>query len=312
MNKLIKKYKNLIDSKLKLVYPDGPKLLNEPINHILHGGKRIRPLLCMLVYDACNGKVKNIIDVAISIELLHIFSLVHDDIMDGDKLRHGIKTIHEKWDNSIAILSGDAILALAFKGLNSSPNLIKQKFNSALIAVCEGQALDIEYQDLDKISLNEYYEMINLKTAYMIGLSAEIGALLANKSIENANSYKMMGLLLGKVFQIQDDLLEITSSADTMGKSLSSDILLNKKTYLMIQAEKKFPGVLDQIYKKNNKDLPLLKKEIRNFLFDNNIIEETTDYISSIFIEIDNILKSNNQSNENIIKLVDFIRRREL
>ena len=312
MNKLIKEYKNLIDSKLKLVYPNGPKLLKEPINHILYGGKRIRPLLCMLVYDACNGKVKNVIDVAISIELLHIFSLVHDDIMDGDQLRHGIKTIHEKWDNSIAILSGDAILALAFKGLNSSPNLIKQKFNSALIAVCEGQALDIEYQDLDKISLNDYFEMINLKTAYMIGLSAEIGALLANKSSENANSYKMMGLLLGKVFQIQDDLLEITSSADTMGKSLSSDILLNKKTYLMIQAENKFPGVLDQIYKKNNKDLPLLKKEIRNFLFDNNIIEETTDYISSIFIEIDNILKSNNQSNENIIKLVDFIRRREL
>ena len=312
MNKLIKKYKNLIDSKLKLVYPYGPKLLNEPINHILHGGKRIRPLLCMLVYDACNGKVKNVIDVAISIELLHIFSLVHDDIMDGDQLRHGIKTIHEKWDNSIAILSGDAILALAFKGLNSSPNLIKQKFNSALIAVCEGQALDIEYQDLDKISLNEYYEMINLKTAYMIGLSAEIGALLANKSNKDANSYKKMGLLLGKVFQIQDDLLEITSSTNTMGKSLSSDILLNKKTYLMIQAENKFPGVLDQIYKKNNKDLPLLKKEIRNFLFDNNIIEETTDYISSIFIEIDNILKSNNQSNENIIKLVDFIRRREL
>ena len=312
MNKLIKEYKNLIDHKLKLVYPNGPKLLKEPINHILYGGKRIRPLLCMLVYDACNGKVKNVIDVAISIELLHIFSLVHDDIMDGDQLRHGIKTIHEKWDNSIAILSGDAILALAFKGLNSSPNLIKQKFNSALIAVCEGQALDIEYQDLDKISINDYFEMINLKTAYMIGLSAEIGALLANKSSENANSYKMMGLLLGKVFQIQDDLLEITSSADTMGKSLSSDILLNKKTYLMIQAENKFPGVLDQIYKKNNKDLPLLKKEIRNFLFDNNIIEETTDYISSIFIEIDNILKSNNQSNENIIKLVDFIRRREL
>ena len=201
---------------------------------------------------------------------------------------------------------------MAFKGLNSSPNLIKQKFNSALIAVCEGQALDIEYQDLDKISLNEYYEMRNLKTAYMIGLSAEIGALLANKSNKDANSYKKMGLLLGKVFQIQDDLLEITSSTDTMGKSLSSDILLNKKTYLMIQAENKFPGVLDKIYKKNNKDSHLLKKEIRNFLFDNNIIEETTDYISSIFIEIDNILKSNNQSNENIIKLVDFIRRRKL
>ena len=312
MNKLIKEYKNLIDTRLKIVYPNGPKLLKEPINHILYGGKRIRPLLCMLVNDACSGKIENIIDVSVSIELLHIFSLVHDDIMDEDKLRHGIKTIHEKWDNSIAILSGDAILALAFKGLNSSPNLIKQKFNSALIAVCEGQALDIEYQDFDKISLDQYYEMINLKTAYMLGLSAEIGALLANQSSKDTGKYKKVGLLIGKVFQIQDDLLEITSSSDSMGKSLSSDILLNKKTYLMIQAENNFPGALDKIYKKNRKDLILLKKEIKDFLFNYNIIEETNDYISSIFKEVDNILISDNQLNKNILELVDFIRRRKI
>ncbi len=312
MNKLIIEYKDLIDANLELVYPNGPKLLKEPINHILHGGKRIRPLLCMLVHDACGGKIEDVINVAVSIELLHIFSLVHDDIMDEDQLRHGIKTIHEKWNNSIGILSGDAILALAFKGLNSSPNLIKQKFNSALIAVCEGQALDIEYQELDGISLKQYYEMINLKTGYMLGLSSEVGALLASKSNDEANSYKKMGLLIGKVFQIQDDLLEITSSSDSMGKSLSSDILLNKKTYLMIKAENSFPGVLDNIYKKHGKDLSILKNEIRNFLFDNKIIEETTDYISGIFKEVDKILISNSQSNQNIIELVNFVRRRKV
>ena len=313
MNKLIKDYKSLIDSRLEIVYPSGPKLLKEPINHILHGGKRIRPLLCMLVNDACSGKVEEVIDVAVSIELLHIFSLVHDDIMDGDQLRHGIKTIHEKWDNSIAILSGDAILALAFKGLNSCSNLIKQKFNSALIAVCEGQALDIEYQELDKISLNQYYNMINLKTGHMLGLSAEIGALISNESNhEVADSYKKMGLLIGKVFQIQDDLLEITSSSNAMGKSLSSDILLNKKTYLMIKAENSFPGSLDNIYKRYNKDLSILKNEIKNFLLDNKIIEETVDYISDIFKEVDKILISNNQSNKNLIELVNFLRRRKV
>ena len=313
MNKLIKDYKSLIDSRLEIVYPIGPKLLKEPINHILYGGKRIRPLLCMLVNDACSGKAEEVIDVAVSIELLHIFSLVHDDIMDGDQLRHGIKTIHEKWDNSIAILSGDAILALAFKGLNSSSNLIKQKFNSALIAVCEGQALDIEYQELDKISLDQYYNMINLKTGHMLGLSSEIGALISNESNnESAGIYKKMGLLIGKVFQIQDDLLEITSSSHTMGKSLSSDILLNKKTYLMIKAEDSFPGSLDKIYKRYSKDLSILKNEIKNFLFDNKIIEETKDYISDIFKEVDNILISNNQSNKNIIELVNFVRRRKV
>ena len=310
MNKLIKEYKNIIDTRLSIVYPNGPKLLKEPINHILHGGKRIRPLLCMLVNDACNGRLEDVIDVSVSIELLHIFSLVHDDIMDDDHLRHGITTIHEKWDNSIAILSGDAILALAFKGLNSSPNLIKQKFNSALIAVCEGQALDIEYQNLDKISLNQYYEMINLKTAYMLGLSSEIGALLANQNSKEVDKFKKIGLLIGKVFQIQDDLLEITSSSDAMGKSLFSDILLNKKTYLMIQADNKFPGALDNIYKKNNKDSSTLKKEIKDFLINNYIIEEANDYISSIFKEIDDILISSNKSNNNIIELVNFVRRR--
>jgi len=313
LNKLIKDYKSLIDSHLGIVYPNGPKLLKEPINHILYGGKRIRPLLCMLVNDACSGKVEEVIDVAVSIELLHIFSLVHDDIMDGDQLRHGIKTIHEKWDNSIAILSGDAILALAFKGLNSCSNLIKQKFNSALIAVCEGQALDIEYQELDKISLNQYYDMINLKTGHMLGLSAEIGALISNESNhEVADSYKKMGLLIGKVFQIQDDLLEITSSSNAMGKSLSSDILLNKKTYLMIKAENSFPGSLDNIYNRYNKDLSILKNEIKNFLLDNKIIEETLDYISDIFKEVDKILISNNQSNKNLIELVNFVRRRKV
>jgi geranylgeranyl pyrophosphate synthase len=310
LNKLIKEYKNIIDTRLSIVYPNGPKLLKEPINHILHGGKRIRPLLCMLVNDACNGKLEDVIDVSVSIELLHIFSLVHDDIMDNDHLRHGITTIHEKWDNSIAILSGDAILALAFKGLNSSPNLIKQKFNSALIAVCEGQALDIEYQNLDKISLNQYYEMINLKTAYMLGLSSEIGALLADQNSKEVDKFKKMGLLIGKVFQIQDDLLEITSSSDAMGKSLFSDILLNKKTYLMIQADNKFPGALDNIYKNNSKDSSALKKEIKDFLINNYIIEEANDYISSIFKEIDNILISSNESNNNILELVKFVRRR--
>ncbi len=311
MNNLIKEYKTAINNRLNIVYPDGPKLLKEPINHILKGGKRIRPLLCMLVNNACGGRQKDSIDIAVSIELLHIFSLVHDDIMDADILRHGIQTIHKKWDNSIAILSGDAILSLAFKGLNTSPNLIIQKFNSALIAVCEGQALDIEFQDLENISLEQYYNMINLKTAYMLGLSAEIGALISSQDSLITNNFKKIGLLLGKVFQIQDDLLEVTSDSKIMGKSLSSDIILNKKTYLMIKAESKCPGELDYIYKENYKDLDVLKHKIVDFLDSNNIIEETKDYINSIFNEIDRLLDSCVIENNNILDLINFIRTRK-
>jgi len=311
LNNLIKEYKTAINNRLNIVYPDGPKLLKEPINHILKGGKRIRPLLCMLVNNACGGRQEDSIDVAVSIELLHIFSLVHDDIMDGDVLRHGIQTIHKKWDNSIAILSGDAILALSFKGLNTSPNLIIQKFNSALIAVCEGQALDIEFQDLENISLEQYYNMINLKTAYMLGLSAEIGALISSQDSLIANNFKKIGLLLGKVFQIQDDLLEVTSDSKIMGKSLSSDIILNKKTYLMIKAESNCPGELDYIYKENYKDLDVLKDKIVDFLDKNNIIEETKDYINSIFNQIDRLLDSCDIENNNILDLINFIRTRK-
>ena len=311
MNNLIKEYKTAINNRLNIVYPDGPNLLKEPINHILKGGKRIRPLLCMLVNNACGGRQEDSIDVAVSIELLHIFSLVHDDIMDADILRHGIQTIHKKWDNSIAILSGDAILALAFKGLNTSPNLIIQKFNSALIAVCEGQALDIEFQDLENISLEQYYNMINLKTAYMLGLSAEIGALISSQDSLITNNFKKIGLLLGKVFQIQDDLLEVTSDSKIMGKSLSSDIILNKKTYLMIKAESNCPGELDNIYKENYKDLDVLKHKIVDFLDSNNIIEETKDYINSIFNEINRLLGSCDIENNNILDLINFIRTRK-
>tara|TARA_B100000945_G_C20370792_1_gene591984 strand:+ start:290 stop:1222 length:933 start_codon:yes stop_codon:yes gene_type:complete len=307
----IKEYKKIIDDKLIKSYPDGPKLLKGPINHVLYGGKRIRPLLCMLVNEACGGKLEDSIDVSMSIELLHIFSLVHDDIMDGDNLRHGVETIHEKWNNSVAILAGDAILALAIKKLNSSSNLVKEKFNNALIAVCEGQALDVEYENLNTISIEQYFKMVNLKTSYMLGLSMEMGSLIANVDIDTVNKFRQIGLLIGKVFQIQDDLLEITSDTKTMGKSLSSDILLNKKTYLMIQLDIKHPGVLDDIYKSCNGDADLLKKQIKKVLMESGIIDETRKYIECVFDDIYSIISSIPTSNDNVIELIDFIKNRK-
>jgi len=139
-------YKKMIDDRLSSIYKDGPSLIKDPINYVIKGGKRLRPILCMLTNEACHGKLEDALSTAVSIELLHIFSLIHDDIMDDDCMRHGTETIHNKWNISIGILSGDAILALAFKELNASSNLIKEKFNSGLIAVCEGQALDLEYE----------------------------------------------------------------------------------------------------------------------------------------------------------------------
>ena len=170
----IKQFQSLINEELEHIYVDGPILLKNPINHITSGGKRLRPILCMLIAEMYKIDITKALLPAVSIELLHIFSLVHDDIMDNDDFRHNKPTIHSKWSIPVGILSGDAILALAFKRLNKCNNKIKEIFNSALIAVCEGQALDIEYEKYDNITLEQYFSMIDLKTGHMLGLSAEV------------------------------------------------------------------------------------------------------------------------------------------
>ena len=226
-------YKKLVDNELDTIYINGPTLLREPINHIKFGGKRLRPCLCMLICDMFDVDIKKALVPAVSIELLHLFSLVHDDIMDNDDLRHNKITLHKKWNTSVAILAGDAILALAFRRLNSTDNTIKELFNGALIAVCEGQALDIEYETSNIVSKNDYLNMIDFKTGHMIGLSAQLGGILSKLHIDDINKLNNYGKLIGRAFQVQDDLLEISSTSLKMGKTLESDFILGKKTYLI-------------------------------------------------------------------------------
>ena len=235
----IKLYKSMIDENLKKVYESGPINIKEPIYHILKGGKRIRPILSLITADACGLNPEEAVSASISIELLHNFTLIHDDIMDNDDLRHGNETIHKKWNDSIAILSGDAMLAIALLKLNEIPKYsssILKKFNEGLIEVCEGQALDLYFQEKEIISEDDYLTMIHKKTAFMIGLSAEIGAILANADKNIQIKMKKYGFLIGRAFQIQDDLLEVISDKSKMGKTLESDFLLNKKTYLSIKS----------------------------------------------------------------------------
>ena len=305
------KYKKIIDARLNQIYVDGPNLLKKPINHIIHGGKRLRPILCVLSNEACNGKLEDVISPAVSIELLHIFSLIHDDIMDDDQIRHNKQTIHSKWNIPVGILAGDAVLALAFKELNNSSNLIKEKFNSALIAVCEGQALDIEYENTKSLTLEKYLDMINLKTAYMIGLSAELGAIVSGVDKSISDLFKNLGLLIGKAFQLQDDLLEVTSTSQKMGKTLNSDIILSKKTYLFLTAEKKYPNHLDQIYLNNKNDINKLNNEVKSFLNNTEIINDCKDNISLIFEEINECLNQLNINNSQFAYFVNNIRKRE-
>ena len=293
MNDIILKYTNRIEKELVGIYNTGPKLLVEPINHVFSGkGKRIRPLLTLFTSKTLGYDVEKALNAAISIEILHNFTLVHDDIMDKDKLRHGKKTVNVKWDNDIALLAGDAMLALALRKLNmySKNHLLFPTFINGLLAVCEGQALDKEFETKSNIDVSEYLNMIDLKTGYLIGLSAELGSIIAGIDEEETILLRNFGRKIGRAFQIQDDTLEIFSDTKTMGKSLESDLLLEKKTFLMVKGENYNPGFIEEAKSIISKDYESGITKIRNILVSNHIYEEANHLIHSNLEDANKIL----------------------
>ena len=304
-------FKKLIDDSLINVYTDGPKLLLDPINHIILGGKRLRPILLLLVNKSLNGKQENAINCAISVELLHIFSLIHDDIMDNDNIRHSKKTIHSKWNIPIAILAGDAILGLAFNGLNKVKNEIKELFNSALIAVCEGQALDIEYESLNKISLDCYIKMIDLKTGHMIALCMSVGSITATDDQNIVDEMKSIGVCIGRAFQIQDDLLEVTSNSTIMGKNVDSDILLNKKTFLTVYAFEKIPDKIDFLKNEYKNDSSQIVEKYKKLLHEEGIVKDARLYIDKILNDAESKLKRINLNDNCLDEFINYVKVRK-
>ena len=295
INELVTKYKNQIEEELSSVYKQGPKLLLEPINHVFSGkGKRFRPLLTLFTAKTLAYDVDKALDAAISIEILHNFTLVHDDIMDKDKLRHGKETVNVKWDNDIALLSGDAMLALAMQKLNSysGNHLIFPTFVNGLLAVCEGQALDKEFENKSKINISDYMNMIDLKTGYLIGLSAELGSVIADIKKEESTLFREFGRRIGRAFQIQDDILEIFSDSKTMGKSLESDLILGKKTFLMVNAEEQNPGFIDEVNKLISKNYSEGIIKVRKMFLDNGSYDAAKKLINENIKHANDILKS--------------------
>tara|TARA_B100000700_G_scaffold96193_1_gene108237 strand:+ start:1019 stop:1987 length:969 start_codon:yes stop_codon:yes gene_type:complete len=287
MNKLIINLQNKIHSDLKKIYNSGPISLVETFNYVISGkGKRIRPILTLLTSKSLFGNYKKAYNAALAVEILHNFTLVHDDIMDNDSLRHGKKTVHEKWDTSTAILIGDAMLAKSINILSESnynSNLI-QSFNSALLSVCEGQAIDKEFEIKKKVAEKEYLKMIEKKTAYLIAMPIEIGALAYEYSPKKAKKLFNFGICIGKAFQIQDDFLEIMSSPKIMNKSLDSDILLGKKTYPIILCNKKDKNFIKHLIKKKQNIKDIIT-EIRQFIKDNKIDVEIKNEIEKLYKE---------------------------
>ena len=217
-----------------------PKNLYNPINYILQlGGKRLRPILTLMTAEIFGGNVDRAMGAALSIEVFHNFSLVHDDIMDDAPLRRGEETVHEKWNLNTGILSGDAMLIMAYQLFeNYEPQTFQalaKLFSKTALEVCEGQQFDIDFETRDDVTILEYLKMIEYKTAVLVGAAMKMGAIVAKASVEDQNSIYEFGRLLGIAFQLQDDYLDAFGNPETFGKQVGGDIIENKKTYLYLK-----------------------------------------------------------------------------
>ena len=218
-----------------------PETLYNPIHYILKlGGKRLRPVLTLMTTDIFSGDYKKALDAALSIEVFHNFSLVHDDIMDDAPLRRGQKTVHEKWNVNTGILSGDAMLILAYQLFeNYEPKTFQalaKLFSKTALEVCEGQQYDIDFETRDDVTIPEYLKMIEFKTAVLVGAAMKMGAIVAEASEEDQMAIYEFGKNLGIAFQLQDDYLDAFGDPNTFGKQVGGDIIENKKTYLYLKA----------------------------------------------------------------------------
>lgn len=244
----LKDYQKWIELEIKKQkYGKHPDSLYEPIRYMMRlGGKRLRPMLTLLSYALYKEDVKTVVPYAAAVEAFHNFTLMHDDIMDNAPLRRGKDTVHEKWNVSTAILSGDVMLVKVYdQFLSLAPSKLQavlQIFNQCAAEVCEGQQWDMEFETTERVSEAQYINMIRLKTAVLLGFSLELGALLADASDEDRKALREFGTNIGIGFQLKDDLLDAYADPKKFGKQVGGDIIANKKTYLLIQALQKAKG----------------------------------------------------------------------
>lgn len=238
----IESYTRLIENTLaRQDFDSEPAELYAPISYILSlGGKRLRPAMALAACDLYGGELSEAIMPALGIEIFHNFSLIHDDILDKAPLRRGKKTVHEKWDHDIALLSGDAMLVKSYQYIAAvDPKIlphVMKAFSATAMEVCEGQQYDLNFEKQEKVSQEDYIEMIRLKTSVLLGCALKVGALVAGAPIKEADKLYQFGVNIGIAFQIQDDILDAFGNPEKFGKTPGGDILNDKKTILMIHA----------------------------------------------------------------------------
>lgn len=225
----------------ELNYTRQPVGLYAPIEYVLSlGGKRVRPVLMLMAYNLYKDSFDDVMSQALAMETYHNYTLLHDDLMDRSDRRRGMPTVHVKWDENTAILSGDAMLVLAYRllgeGAPDKLNEILALFTQTALEICEGQQYDMEFETRDDVTESEYMEMIRLKTSVLLAASLKMGALLGGAPCEDAEALYEFGIQLGLAFQLKDDFLDVYGDPDVFGKNLGGDILCCKKTYMLIKA----------------------------------------------------------------------------
>lgn len=242
-NEKIESARNDIKTRIfDLLEVESGTLLYEPVYYALDtGGKNLRPVLLYLAFNLLKKTDQSTLDAAAAVEFLHNFTLVHDDIMDRDELRRGKETVYKRWDENIAILAGDAMLVKCYQALAAIPSSLLTEllsdFSSAILEICEGQMMDIAFEARNDVILDEYFKMIDKKTARLFALSCEAGVYLAGASREQKAAMHQYGMAVGRAFQIQDDLLDVAADESVLGKKVGSDLLNEKKTFLVLHMQ---------------------------------------------------------------------------
>ena len=292
-----------------------PVNLYEPIEYILQlSGKRIRPALTLMGASIYSEDYKKALPAAFAIEMFHNFTLVHDDIMDDAPIRRGKKTVHEKWDINTGILSGDAMLILAYQYFENYAPIIFQKlaklFSKTALEVCDGQQLDVDFETRNDVSISEYIQMITLKTSVLIGAALKMGAIVSEANDNDAQKLYDFGLALGIAFQLQDDYLDTFGDPLTFGKQIGGDIIENKKTYLYLKsletADTKDKKTLIRLFNEKSENNALKIQTVRQLFEKNNISKHVKNQIEKHTNSAFTILKTMQISNRAKKELKDF------
>lgn len=300
-----------------------PFSLYEPLNYSLsNGGKRIRPVLTLMACNLFSEKIDQAIDAALAIEIFHNFTLLHDDIMDKADLRRGKPTVHKKWNENMAILSGDAMFIKSYDFLFETKTVkfkeILRIFNNTALEVCEGQQYDMEFETRKDVSEKEYLRMIELKTSVLLAAALQIGAIIGGADEKDSGLLYDFGKNIGLAFQLQDDLLDVYGDTKTFGKEIGGDIVANKKTFLHIKAKQLAANNDKEILEKflNDQNISRTEKVLQvTSVYNKMGIKELTQEIISEYNNraMDQLQKVNvpDERKTDLIKLAESLLKRE-